>query len=438
MAALTTLPMLNIDSNYESDKLTNEIFSILETKFLFGYDHHKAANPNSKLSAPAQSNGKVRILSIDGGGSTGGILVAASLRRLEASLRHKSGNANAAIADYFDVVAGSGAGGVLAALLFTRGRDGGPLFTAEEALSFMVKNRRKISGQSTAGIFRRVFGSEKKAAEKVFGKVFGECTLKDTLKAVLIPCYDLSSRAPFLFSRADAVEMDGYDFKMRDICAATSADPTATGGALDLRSVDRRTRILAVDGAIAMNNPTAAAITHVLNNKQEFPLCNGMEDLIVISLGNGESEFDAGIVTSSPATAGLLKIAGEGASDLVDQAVSMAFGECRTNNYVRIQGNGVIAKNQGGWENAKVANRKINILEEAENMLAQKNVESVLFQGKKIVGNSNMEKIEQFAGELVKEQGRRKTSILPMVALKHMSTSPRTSSATTLSSLSSN
>lgn len=317
MAALATLPMLNIDSNYESDKLTNEIFSILETKFLFGYDHHKASNPNSKLSAPAQSNGKVRILSIDGGSSTGGILAAASLRRLEASLRHKSGNANAAIADYFDVVAGSGAGGVLAALLFTRGRDGGPLFTAEEALSFMVKNRRKISGKSTGGIFRRVFGSEKKAAEKVFGKVFGECTLKDTLKAVLIPCYDLSSRAPFLFSRADAVEMDGYDFKMRDVCAATSADPTATGGALDLRSVDRRTRILAVDGAIAMNNPTAAAITHVLNNKQEFPLCNGVEDLIVISLGNGESEFDAGIVTSSPAPAGLLKIAGEGASDLV-------------------------------------------------------------------------------------------------------------------------
>ncbi|XP_024032386.1 patatin-like protein 3, partial [Morus notabilis] len=86
-----------------------------------------------------------------------------------------------------------------------------------------------------------------------------------------------------------------------------------------------------------MNNPTAAAITHVLNNKQEFPLCNGVEDLIVISLGNGESEFGAGGVTSSPATAGLLRIAGEGASDLVDQAVSMAFKECRTNNYVRIQ-----------------------------------------------------------------------------------------------------
>ena len=326
MEALSTLPMLNMDSNYGVDKLTYEIFSILENKFLFGY-----GEPNSKISNPEKShnnlisstngggrgsNGKVRILSIDGGGATGGILAADSLFRLEASLRRKSGNPNGAIADYFDVVAGSGAGGVLAAMLFTRGRDGGPLFTAEEALKFLVKNRRKIFPSSPAGFFRRVLRSPPAKAEKIFSKVFGEFTLRDTLKSVLIPCYDLSSGAPFLFSRADAFEMDGYDFKMKDVCAATSADPTISG-AFEMKSVDQRTKILAVDGGIAMNNPTAAAITHVLNNKQEFPLCNGVEDLLVVSLGNGESEFGAGDVTSTPATARLLRIAGEGASDLV-------------------------------------------------------------------------------------------------------------------------
>ena len=103
-----------------------------------------------------------------------------------------------------------------------------------------------------------------------------------------------------------------------------------------------------------------------------------------------------------------------------------------------MQGNSIIAKNQGDLEKAKVSNKKMDILAETENMLAQKNVESVLFRGKKIVANSNLEKIELFAGELVKEQERRKTSILPMVTLKQMSHSPRTSSATTLSTLSSN
>ncbi|KAM6551562.1 hypothetical protein CsatB_001370 [Cannabis sativa] len=341
-----------MDSGYGVDKLTYEIFSILENKFLFGYGdpNTKVSNPeklNSNLisstnrSAGRGSNGKVRILSIDGGGTTDGILAADSLSRLEASLRLKSGNPNAAIADYFDVVAGSGAGGILAAMLFTRGRDGGPLFTAEEALKFLVKNRRKIFRSSPAGFFRRVLRSSS-TADKLFGKVFGDSTLRDTLKSVLIPCYDLSTGAPFLFSRADAFEMDGYDFKMRD----------------------------------------------------------------------------------------------------VDQAVSMAFGEYRTTNYIRIQGNGIISNNNDNnlSEKAKMMNKKKNnldMLRETENMLTQNNVESVLFQGKRIVGSSNVEKIGVFASELVEEQERRKTSILPMVALKQMSPSPRSSSATTLSSLSS-
>lgn len=109
--------------------------------------------------------------------------------------------------------------------------------------------------------------------------------------------------------------MDGYDFKMKDVCAATSAQP-----AVEVRSVDGRTKIMAVDGGIAMNNPTAAAITHVLNNKQEFPFCNGVEDLLVVSLGNGESELG----NLSPS--GCLKIAGEGASDLVRILIILILG----------------------------------------------------------------------------------------------------------------
>ncbi|XP_070672485.1 uncharacterized protein [Malus domestica] len=79
---------------------------------------------------------------------------------------------------------------------------------------------------------------------------------RDTLKSVLIPCYDMSSRASFLFSWADTVEMNCYDSKMMDVCAATSAQP-----AVEVRSVDGRTKLMAVDGGIAMNNPTTAAIT---------------------------------------------------------------------------------------------------------------------------------------------------------------------------------
>ncbi|KHN22983.1 hypothetical protein glysoja_030653 [Glycine soja] len=181
-----------------------------------------------------------------------------------------------------------------------------------------------------------------------------------------------------------------------------------------------------------MNNPTAAAITHVLNNKHEFPFCNGVSDLLVLSLGNGESDFNA---VKSPS--GFVRIAGEGASDMVDQAVSMAFGECRMSNYVRIQSNGIMANKGTQAKSCKTASDLLSISEE---MLAQKNVESLLFKGKKVAENTNMDKLELFGGELIKEQERRKTSILPTVVLKNNNASPspsRTSSATTLSTLSS-
>ncbi|KAG6692363.1 hypothetical protein I3842_10G111000 [Carya illinoinensis] len=426
-AVMSATPMHDI----HLDKLTYEIFSVLENKFLFGYENDLPLipNPTSKLSSHSgrrdlissckQNPGaKVRILSIDGRGSTDGILAAATLSRLEDFLRRKSGNPDARISDFFDVVAGSGAGGILASLLFTRGRDGAPMFTADQALKFLVDNHRKIFRSSPSGVLRRIIRSDK--AERLFRKTFGESTLKDTLKSVLIPCYDLSTNAPFLFSRADALEMDGYDFKIRDVCAAT-----LTARPVEIASVDRRTRINAVNGEIAMNNPTAAAITHVLHNKLEFPLCNGVEDLLVVSLGNAQSESGIGNITSSPT--GLLRIAGEGASDVVDQAVSMAFGQWRTSNYVRIQANGTPPANY----------KSMDLMALTENMLVQKNVESVLFHGRRMVESTNLEKLEMLAGEVIKEQERRKTSILPTVVLKQASPSPRTSSATTLSTLSS-
>ncbi|KAI3844524.1 hypothetical protein MKW92_041103 [Papaver armeniacum] len=193
-----------------------------------------------------------------------------------------------------------------------------------------------------------------------------------------------------------------------------------------MKSVDKKTKIMAVDGGLAMNNPTAAAITHVLHNKQEFPYCDSVEDLLVVSLGNGESDADLKL-----SSAGFLKIAGDGASDTVDQAVSMAFGKYRTENYVRIQGNNGMTSPQRtplrkSPNTVSMDERKL--LEVSEAMLKQKNVESVLFREKKLVATTNLEKLDAFAGVLVKEHERRKSSIFATVMFKHVS--PRSSSAT--------
>lgn len=48
---------------------------------------------------------------------------------------------------------------------------------------------------------------------------------KDTLKLVLIPCYNLSRSVPFLFSLADVLEMGSYDFWLWEVCWVMSANP---------------------------------------------------------------------------------------------------------------------------------------------------------------------------------------------------------------------
>lgn len=254
------------------------------------------------------------ILSIDGGGrAADGLLAGAALARLESSLRTRSGDPSARISDFFDVLAGSGAGGVLACMLSARSPHGRPLFSAEEALQFLIKNLKKTWSKKRKGlIFRNSSGRVKS-----FKKLFGEMTLKDTVRPVLVPCYDLTTGSPFLFSRADAIENEGYDFKVREVCEATCCD--GIDGGIEAKSVDGKRRVVAVGGGVAMGNPTAAAITHVLNNKKEFPLAGGVDDLLVVSIGSSDAGCPKAAGEASEGE--IVRIAAEGVADMVSACV---------------------------------------------------------------------------------------------------------------------
>lgn len=78
----------------------------------------------------------------------------------------------------------------------------------------------------------------------------------------------------------------------------------------------------------------------------------------------------------------------------------------------------------------RMANPK-NLMEAAEDIMSQRNVESLLFRGKKVSGETNAEKLDRFSGALIKEEERRKKSPIPTVVVKQVMT-PRTSSATNI------
>ncbi|XP_039138949.1 patatin-like protein 6 [Dioscorea cayenensis subsp. rotundata] len=417
----------------DTDKLSYEIFSILESKFLFGYDDPKLPlHPPPDPSHFKNHRGKVCILSIDGAGMRG-ILPGKALSHLERSLQSISGQQNARISDFFDVVAGTGVGGLFASMLFSSSP-----FSADETWRFLAEKARRFLKKPSSGFLARAFrggGSGTAAAtaamEKAMKETFGEkMTLRDTVKPVLIPCYDLRSSSPLVFSRADALESESYDFRLWEVCRATWAEPGRFEPA-DIRSVDGSRSCLGIDGGLAMTNPAAAAITHVLHNKQEFPFVRGVEDLMVLSLGCGAGAAvpDASLLrrwTAKEWARPMARIASDGAADLVDHAVALAFAHARSSNYVRIQANcssmgacsGVDADSDPSPSNVKV------LVDAAEAMLKQKNVESVLFSGKRISERTNLEKLDWFAGELVLEHQRRSCRIAPTVAFKQAVTNP--------------
>ncbi|GLJ14192.1 hypothetical protein SUGI_0227750 [Cryptomeria japonica] len=442
-----------LSESMEGDDLNNlsyKIFSKLESDWLFGLSEKKlwipqllqelvVENPMAAPPAPP-SRGKVCVLSIDGGG-TRGVIAARALAFLEDALKRKSGNPDAAVADYFDVAAGTGSGGILTTMLFASGgATGRPLFKAAHTWRLLVEEGKKMF--SPSGSMARFLGTapaySTKKLERVFKSWFvkpdGKClTLKDTVKPVLIPCYDLSTAAPFLFSRADALETDNYDFNLWEVCRATAATP-GLFNPMSLSSVDGHTSCTALDGGLVMNNPAVAAITHVLHNKQEFPWVNGVDDLLVLSLGTGQFDQsdDPGHVnewgkrngnvkgkgSSASSTKPIMKILLDGLSDTADHVITTAFGDHNRQNYVRVQATGLPDKSVPEMDDASQSNMK-KLLQISDKMLKEKSMESVPFGGKRLLSQTNAQRLEWFAEQLIAEHQARSTRKVPTVVLKH-------------------
>lgn len=376
----------------ELSQITLEIFSKLEKKWLSDCE-----NPNLWK--------KTRILSIDGGGGVKALISGQALVLLEDQIRSKTGDPDARIADFFDVVAGTGLGGVFAAMLTADGGNGRPLFTAKDAVKFLTDRLPQMF--RPAGVLRRKRRFSGRSMERVLkdalrapdGRIL---TLRDTCKALLVPCYDLNSSAPFVFSRADASGSGSFDFELWSVCRSTSATPSLFKP-FKLTSVDGKTTCVAVDGGLVMNNPSAAAVTHVLHNKRDFPLVNGVEDLMVLSLGNGPfgsrrpPRRSADGECSTPA---VVEIVLDGVSETVDQILGNAFCWNRT-DYVRIQSNGLLTEGTERWMDEASTERVEMVRSAGRRMLGEKAVESLPFGGKRLLTETNGERMEKFVQRLV-------------------------------------
>lgn len=228
---------------------------------------------------------KYKILSIDGGGIRG-ILPAMILQEMENRLRQRTGNADARIADYFDMIAGTSAGGMLAcSMLYNHN---GQKMDCAKAVELFESGGPIIFKKNGFNNIRRMFDSmyPAKNIERVLADVFGDSQLSSAVTEGLITAYDITNREAILFDTDSAQKDKNRDYRLADIARATSAAPTYFPVA-EISSMGGTKKCL-VDGGIYANDPSLCAIIEAKKKIWKETNCAPkIHDMYVVSIGTG-------------------------------------------------------------------------------------------------------------------------------------------------------
>lgn len=216
-----------------------------------------------------------RILAVDGGGIRG-IMPAVALIELQQRLPRP-------LVEYFDVVAGTSTGGLIAAGLCVPGDGGVPRYSADDVLAFYTGDCREIfhrdllwEVESLDGMRRPKYPAD--GIDTFLMQRFGDLALKDALRLLVLVAYDIERRRPLVFSSARASEDAAQNFLVRDACRASAAAPTYFAPAL-VRSMGGEEREF-VDGGVCSNDPTLPAFVEA---DLQFP----NRPVFILSLGTG-------------------------------------------------------------------------------------------------------------------------------------------------------
>uniref|UniRef100_A0A803PF02 Patatin n=1 Tax=Cannabis sativa TaxID=3483 RepID=A0A803PF02_CANSA len=310
------------------------------------------------------------VLSIDGGGIRG-IIPGTILAFLESKLQELDGP-DVRIADYFDVISGTSTGGLVTTMLAAPNKHNRPMFAAKDINDFYLQHTPNIFPQSGDSLFGSIASwMESLTGPKYDGKylhsllnsLLGDLTLSQTLTTIVVPAFDIKLVQPCIFSTTEGKENSLKNARLADICISTSAAPTylpahsftTTDDNGNSRSFDL------IDGAVAANNPSMLAISHIIretakknNNKleEEEEEKVGMDGtkMLVLSLGTGEAKheekYNASIASKwglinwifDNGTTPIIDIFANASSDVVDFLVSTIFqSQHHKKNYLRIQ-----------------------------------------------------------------------------------------------------
>jgi patatin-like phospholipase/acyl hydrolase len=299
-----------------------------------------------------------------------GVIPSTILEFLEAELQKLDGP-HVALADYFDVIAGTSTGGLLTAMLTAPDKNNRPKFSAKQASETYINEATVIFPPLKAPFFLpglrsllRMLRGPRYSGNgliKTVERLVGQTRLHETVANVVIPAFDVKRQQPVFFSSQQAKKDPLADPLLGEVCRGTSAAPTYLPAVTFTTTNPEDPKVThtyqLVDGGVVCNNPTTVAITEAV---KEITMGDGeisdrvdwkgtYRDLLVLSLGTGEKpvSYDAvkvakwgvcGWLQAGDGSVPLIEIFSNGSADLVDYNCSVIFSSHESSqNYLRIQ-----------------------------------------------------------------------------------------------------
>jgi patatin-like phospholipase/acyl hydrolase len=204
---------------------------------------------------------RFRILSIDGGGIKG-VFPAAFLAHIETTL------AGAPVSSFFDLIAGTSTGGIIALAL-------GLGLRADEVLEFYELYGSAIFPRKSPWWLLGPAKYETEPLKRALERTFGSKRLGDSSRRLLIPSFNATTGRIHIFKTAHHPRLQ-VDFKVPavEVALATSAAPVFFPPHRSGQEV------MFIDGGIWANNPMGLAVTEAISM-----LGKSGNDLDVLSIG---------------------------------------------------------------------------------------------------------------------------------------------------------
>jgi uncharacterized protein len=288
---------------------------------------------------------KVRILSLDGGGIRG-IIPATVLVYVEKKIQELTGDPDARIADYFEIVVGTSTGAILGCFIcMPNAKD----YPAERALKLYARHGREIFTEARRNSWfglRQLFNATRFSPdnlERLFKENFGDVMFHDLRTHCIVTTYDIENCRAFFFNSREKKREDREkrDFFIREVVRSTSAAPTYFP---PIRVKTRHKKMMNIDGGVFANNPAMCAYAEVRTTQYDFildkegnPRFPRVKDMMMLSLGTGALPMDLNNVDKSNrwGVIGWAKAAPEimmdGAADTVHYQVDKVFGSIGKN-----------------------------------------------------------------------------------------------------------